>query len=437
MITTNRMAMRAQKGRPQALVCQICQRTGSPSPVPRSLFVRTYSSPSIRNVHREQFQPRQYSWTYTNRIPRRFYSSQAEQPTTPQLDNAIAQVARACSHLCKAEGVPSNDAVVQLLQKSESIAEMIAQPTTAQPKQKSGEFSSLFDLDEQTSATKKQRQQQPQRPKQTPEQLSKQLCRAVHDLLTDEKVFISPEALASYTKIHVLLQQPNHFPEIFHLYANKPIPVENSSPVRFSKPDPKSINSAIPLELANAALDVAIAQRNLSLVLAIIDTTFSAPAFRRAKAYKKAALPLGGLTAAPAACYILATWAGSLQNTMDPSTATGIAFAAGLAYVGGLTSVGLVAITTANDQMERVTWLPGIPLRQRWLREEERAAFDKVALAWGFKDIYLRGEEEGEEWEQLREFIGMRGMILDRTELMEALRFHTDIMLKQKYESTK
>ena len=46
---------------------------------------------------------------------------------------------------------------------------------------------------------------------------------------------------------------------------------------------------------------------------------------------------------------------------------------------------------------------------------------DKVALAWGFKSVDLRGEEEGEEWEALREFIGMRGMILDKTDLMPGM----------------
>jgi hypothetical protein len=71
--------------------------------------------------------------------------------------------------------------------------------------------------------------------------------------------------------------------------------------------------------------------------------------------------------------------------------------------------------------MERVVWQSGVPLRHRWLREEERAALDRVAVAWGFKDIYMRGEEEGEEWDSLREFIGMRGMILDKTDLMPGM----------------
>lgn len=127
------------------------------------------------------------------------------------------------------------------------------------------------------------------------------------------------------------------------------------------------------------------------------------------------------LATTPLGCYVAASWAASFQNTMEPSTATAVAFAATLAYVGGTSSVGVLAIVTANDHMERVVWMPGVPLRQRWLREEERAALDKVSIAWGFKDVYMRGEEEGEEWDTLREFIGMRGMILDKTDLMEGM----------------
>lgn len=169
------------------------------------------------------------------------------------------------------------------------------------------------------------------------------------------------------------------------------------------------------------AIDVAIEQRDLGLVLAIIDNSFCTPAFHRAKFFKRAAAPLGVLATTPLGCYVAASWAASFQNTMEPGTATAIAFAATLAYVGGTSSVGVLAIVTANDHMERVVWMPGIPLRQRWLREEERAALDKVSIAWGFKDVYMRGEEEGEEWDTLREFIGMRGMILDKTDLMEGM----------------
>ena len=106
---------------------------------------------------------------------------------------------------------------------------------------------------------------------------------------------------------------------------------------------------------------------------------------------------------------------------MDHQTFTNICFAGILAYVYFTATIGYVAVTTANDQMDRITWIVGTPLRERWLREEERALVDQVACAWGFQDKSKRGEEEGEEWEALREWALMRGMILDRPELMEGM----------------
>lgn len=334
----------------------------------------------------------------------------------------MRQVSHESSELLKLDSVPSNESVVKILEKCEQIAEALVsrEQDKIEKSPSSGEegsaISSLLDLDEKNASKKHFKSIGDAQPR-----LAESLSQIVTGLLKDEKVFISPEALTCYTKIQTLLKKADHFPEIFYLYAHKPVPEENSSPVKYHKANPKSVNSAIPTNVANMALDIAIEQRNLSLVLAIIDNTFCAPAFHRAKLFKKAAVPLGGLAAAPAACYAIASWISTFQTTMDPSTATGIAFAATLAYVGGTSSIGLLAITSANDQMERVVWQPGVPLRHRWLREEERAALDRVAVAWGFKDIYMRGEEEGEEWDNLREFIGMRGMILDKTDLMAGM----------------
>ncbi|PYH99369.1 hypothetical protein BO71DRAFT_394439 [Aspergillus ellipticus CBS 707.79] len=433
MISTRGIALRGQKvSRQQALVCQFCQPATTPAPVHRPLLARSYAStsPLTRNARLGQLRPKKdlrSPWAPLTCTARRFESTGSEQPSFLVLDSAVTQIAHECSELLATESVPSSEQIVQLLQRCETIANALVQPepdtekTRSQSKQQPDEISSLLNLEEEKTIATQKQQQSTSRRQKTPQQITDHLCETVYELLTADKVFISPEALTSYTNIHAVLKRPDHFPEIFHLYANKPVPEENSSPIKYLKPKPKSINSAVPLDLANTALDVAIDQRNLSLVLAIIDTTFCAPAFHRAKLFKKAAGPLGALTAAPAACYILASWAATLQNTMDPSTATGIAFAATLAYVGGTSSVGILAITTANDQMERVVWQSGVPLRHRWLREEERAAFDKVALAWGFKDIYMRGEEEGEEWDTLREFIGIRGMVLDKTELMAGM----------------
>ncbi|KAJ5204500.1 uncharacterized protein N7498_005379 [Penicillium cinerascens] len=414
-----RISLRAQGPKPRGPVCQLCQFSTSGS---RTLPIARLSTPASRlsnsNPPLQSRHSIQSSFSSPVLLTRRY----ASKHSTP--DSTIQQVAEEASALQTSDQVPSNEAVVEVLAKCQKIAEALVSRENdgASLNDEGNAISSLLDMEEKkrASAPAEKRTHQARTAKlDSPHADS--ISRIANDLLTDKKVFISPEALEHYTKIQTLLRRAEHFPEIFNLYANKPVPEANSSPIKYLKPKPKSINSAVPSELATMALDVAIAQKNLPLVLAIIDNTFCAPAFHRAKVFRKAGIPLAGLASAPLACYAAATWAASVQNTMDPSTATGIAFAASLAYVGGTSSMGILAITSANDQMERVTWLPGVPLRHRWLREEERAALDKVACTWGFKDPYMRGEEVGEEWESLREFIGMRGMILDKTELMAGM----------------
>lgn len=416
--TMKRISLRVQGPKPQSSVCQLCQfSTGSRTlPIARS-------TPTSRLPNSNSPLQSRYNVQSSASSPIILARHYASKPSTH--DSAIQQVADEASALLKSDQVPSNEAVVEVLAKCQKIAEaLVSRENGSNSSNDEGNaISSLLDMEEKKSASApaEKRAHQVTKTARLDPRLADSLSRIVNDLLLDQKTFISPEALEHYTKTQTLLRRAEHFPEIFNLYANKPVPEANSSPIKYLKPNPKSINSAVPSELANMALDVAIAQKNLSLVLAIIDNTFCALAFHRAKVFRKAGIPLAGLASAPLACYAAATWAGAIQNTMDPSTATGIAFAASLAYVAGTSSMGILAITTANDQMERVTWIPGIPLRQRWLREEERAAMDRVAVAWGFKDPYMRGEEVGEEWESLREFIGMRGMILDKTELMAGM----------------
>jgi hypothetical protein len=153
----------------------------------------------------------------------------------------------------------------------------------------------------------------------------------------------------------------------------------------------------------------------------IIESSFTTTAFHRAKFVRKGLLPVTGLAVAPVAAYTIASQLAILQTTMDSAMATNVAFAGILAYVGFTTTIGVVAVATANDQMDRVTWAPGVPLRERWMREEERAAIDKVAGAWGFREAWRRGEEEGEDWDTLREWVGSKAMMLDRVELMEGM----------------
>lgn len=418
-----RVVLTANKGsRPQGPICQLCQfSTSTPR---RGLPIARLPARASRTAASNlRLQPSKRTDKLALGSPlliSRRYASASATKISPEA--AIKEIAQDASALHQSNAVASNEVVVELLQRCQRVAESLVSQERDQSegssKREGSAISSLLDLEEKQTAKNKGKPKSSQHPDS---RLADSVSQIAIELLKDEKVFISPEALASCTETLTLLRRAEHFPEIFHLYAYKPVPEEGSSPVKLLKANPKSINSAVPAELANMALGVAIAQKNLSLVLAIIDNTFCAPAFHRAKIFKKAGVPLAGLAAAPAACYALASWAATFQNTMDPNVATGIAFAATLAYVGGTSSMGILAITTANDQMERVVWIPGIPLRQRWLREEERAAMDRVAVAWGFTDPYMRGEEVGEEWESLREFIGMRGMILDKTELMEGM----------------
>ncbi|KAJ5247471.1 hypothetical protein N7468_002454 [Penicillium chermesinum] len=413
-----RVALRASKPSPQGSVCQFCQASTASRLLSSARLSTHVNRPTTDRLALQSPRRSPRVPYYQSLIASRYYASDSLNVAA-----AIRQIEQKASVIHKSDRTPSNEDLVGVLEECQKLVESLVMldrdqsPESA--KSDGNEVSSLLGMAEKKD-TKAAKGAQTAFPTLDP-QVADSISKIATELLKDEKVFISPEALEVYTKTQTLLRRAEHFPEIFHLYANKPVPEENSSPIKYHKANPKNVNSAVPAELANMALDVAIAQKNLPLVLAIIDNTFCAPAFHRAKIFRKAGIPLAGLAGAPLACYVLASWAATFQNTMDPSTATGIAFAASLAYVGGTASLGIVAITTANDQMERVVWLPGIPLRHRWLREEERAAMDRVAVAWGFKDPYMRGEETGEEWESLREFIGMRGMILDKTELMPGM----------------
>ncbi|OKL60251.1 hypothetical protein UA08_04583 [Talaromyces atroroseus] len=398
-------------------VCQFCES-------PKRSQAVSYSSlqrPSLRQALQEpacHASNTQFEKDFTQALAPRPFVARSLEPRrlASSISNAkstLSGIKEKCESIQQSDKAASEEDVVALLQQCLHIVESFVKIQEPHEKEKSNATSSLLDLEEK--AGKKRM------PKKEERRTVDVISQLATELLLDDKVFISADVLELYTKIQVLLKRADYFPQIFSMYANKPIPEANTSPVQFRQQNPKDIKNAVPSDLANSALDIALEQKNLSLALAIIDTSFCAPAFNKAKLFKKAALPITGLATAPLASYVVATWAANMQNTMDPSMATGIAFTATLAYMGFTSSVGVIAIATSNDQMERVTWAPGIPLRHRWLREEERGALDRVAVAWGFKNPWKRGEEEGEEWDSLREFIGMRGMILDKTELMEGM----------------
>jgi hypothetical protein len=251
----------------------------------------------------------------------------------------------------------------------------------------------------------------------TPSYLSK----LAEDFIKHEKVFISPNVLAVYIHLQRRLARPRAIPEALYLYANKPVPEEGSSPPKFSKPSPKSAKQAVPAELADEALTAAIEAKDLSLALSVVDYTYRAPAWRRHRMITKLGLPSVLASITPLAIYMIAQELSVYSSYIDPWTFKLYAFAGISTYVMCTGTLGFVALTTYNDHHDRVVWRPGVPLLDRYLREDERAALDRIACAWGFKEIWKRGDEEGEEWEGLRQWILLRGMVLDKPDLMHGM----------------
>ena len=247
------------------------------------------------------------------------------------------------------------------------------------------------------------------------------LSTLAYKIVRHPPVFLTPKILETYVAIETSLHQISTLPEVFDLYAYKPFPVPGSSPIRYADPTPSKASQAVPKEIADLALKAAIKDRKLTLALDIISSTYAMPAFRKNKFVRKALPALTGLTITPFAALPFARAWSETSLTADPNELTAYAFLGVLVYVASISGIGFVAVTTANDQMERVTWMTGTALRNRWLREEERAAADKVAMAWGFKERERRGEEEGQEWEMLKAWCGRRGMVLDASELLEGM----------------
>jgi hypothetical protein len=251
----------------------------------------------------------------------------------------------------------------------------------------------------------------------TPAHLSK----LAESFIKHPKVFISPAALTLYIRLQRRLARPHTLPEALYLYANKPVPVEGSSPPTFSKPSPKSARQAIPANLADDALTAAIDAKDISLALAIVDQTYRAPAWRRHRMITKLGLPSALAGMMPFAIYMIAQELSVYSGYIDPWTFKLYAFAGISTYVMCTGTLGFVALTTHNDHHDRVVWRPGVPLLDRYMREDERAALDRIALAWGFKEIWRRGDEEGEDWEGLRQWVLLRGMVLDKPDLMHGM----------------
>ncbi|KAG0133717.1 hypothetical protein HOY82DRAFT_482440 [Tuber indicum] len=239
------------------------------------------------------------------------------------------------------------------------------------------------------------------------------------ELISHPATFISPKVLSAYVTLQSVIKDPTPIPAVFSLYARKSyIPPGTTKVI---SPNANQTVNAVPRDVADAALSIAIKAKDMALCLDIIDTSYALPAFRRAKLIREAT-PMAILASLmPPVAYVSGDILARYQDKVDYSHALGFSFAGILAYITFTAGLGFVAVTTANDQMARVTWAVGTPLRLRWLREEERAAYDRVAQSWGFEDPVKRGFEEGEAWELLREVVFRKNMILDNPDLMDGM----------------
>jgi len=368
----------------------------------------------------------QHTQTHLQKSSRLFprVASSSKQNEELRAVDRLVEVLRDALQVLESPIPPSERAVVDSLRTCERIARYFrtgADSTNSEPNPQSTPAMNLLFLDEKDEASRSSSQTATALVRAIKDQAITKLSETAYQIITSPKVFITLGILELYVNIMSLLGRPETLSQVFSLYAKKPIPRPNTSPIQFTSPNPRAAASAVPMKVANTAMDAAIEAKNLPLCLDILNTTVCAPAFRRSKILKKAVVPLIGFSLAPLAAYTVASQISVYQNTMSPDAATNIAFAGILAYVGLTATTGIVALTTANDQMDRVTWATGMPLRERWLREDERAMIDRVAGAWGFKEPLKRGEEEGQDWAALKEFTGLRGMVLDRVELMEGM----------------
>lgn len=414
--------------RPQTDVCQLCNFITARNALPiahqprkalnaRALFTtatRNYAqkspisnSPAIATAPLKPSS--RHSDTSKGKNPLR-HISQA------QLDKELQEIKSICEKLLSSDRVPPESEVVFALMKCNYLAQyIVSDPLSSSLND--GAASALLSLDDSPNTKKIPLHKLPPPIQRIADEISKMAFTVVKH----PSIFITPKALEVYTAIQSSLGIPKTFPEVFTMYANKPIPEEGSNPVKYRRQNPNKVENAVPAAVANRALQTAIYAKQLVIAMDIIDSTYTKKAFLRNKFARQGLLPAVALAAAPVAAYTVASQLAILQTTMDSAMATNVAFAGILAYVGFTATIGVVAVTTANDQMDRVTWAQGMPLRERWIREDERAAIDRVAGAWGFRETWRRGEEEGEDWENLREWIGRRGMILDRVELMEGM----------------
>ena len=334
------------------------------------------------------------------------------------VEKQLSELLSKAKSLTQSTAVPSEESSKEALDSCKRLAATLVGVDIDPNADSHSPTSSLLDLEEL-----RKRSGSPTRSlsRATRDKIAEEVSKVALDIISCPPVFITPSLLATYVDTQALLNRPEAVPPALLLYASKPFPRPGTNPIKYTASNPKKASSAIPISIASVALDAAIDAKNLPVCFDIINATVCAPAFLRNKLVRRALLPGIGAAMVPPAAYAAASQWAIWQDTMDNQLAMNVMFAGLLTYVGFTACIGVVAVATSNDQMDRVTWAIGTPLRERWLREEERAFVDRVAGAWGFQEPWKRGQEEGLDWQKLYEWAGLRAMVLDKVGLMEGM----------------
>lgn len=444
------MMRRALPRVPRAQVCQLCELLYMRNTRPAKRTLVTLCANQVRVGITQQFSSRpvasrplgrstststlQHRWARNtkDKTPSEASESQNQRQqavSVADLESLAAAVDRVTKAFLAQQGIPSEKTTYDALRAcAQADTKLLVEAESPAEGHKDGEShlktsaSHLLDMD---SSTKKTTAKEPKPTIQTPafsvQDLVDIISAAAHTIIKHPSVIITPRLLAEYVKIQARLGKAETLPEVFNLYRSKPLPRMASGSLRLEERNPDKMDRPLNTSVVEEALDAAIEAKNIDAAVGIVANTYATKAFTRSKLINKVIIPGTVLGVVPVAAYVLASNFSLLQNSMDQGMATGIAFAAILGYVAFTGAIGMVVITTSNDQMRRVTWLPGMPLRERFLREEERAALDKVACAFGFTEKHRWGEETGADFEALREYILGKGMILDAVELMEGM----------------
>ncbi|KAK4208805.1 hypothetical protein QBC37DRAFT_443717 [Rhypophila decipiens] len=344
-------------------------------------------------------------------------SQQQIQPA--ELADLAAAVDRVTKTFVAQEGIPSEHMTLTALQACTQAAGKLPLDTAHPPvtsKKSQNQSLNLLELD-----TNGRKGGDGSDIKSQINGLADKISGAAYSIISHPPVVITPQLLQKYIALQARLGRPESLPQVLELFASKPTPRLISGSIRYTERNPDSMKNATEPEVTEAAIDAAVAARNLDAAIGIVENTYGAKPFKQSKLVSRALLPGIIAGSAPIGIYLIATRVAHIQEAFDQGIFTMVAFAGIFTYYVCTGSLGLIAMGTFNDHMKRVSWAEGIPLWERWLREEERAAYDKIACSFGFSDELRAGEEEGEEFESLREFMLHRGMILDKVNLMPGM----------------